>query len=368
MTPLTSTIKNEEEAYPLHDRAKILNNRAAHVITTTGNYEEGINLFTKALKLTERSTLLESSQQKDQVPCSCKFCSLESCLVLTEDRKCHHQCSSLCSSPSTRMDLAVDDDHSDQQEHATKTKNDNIDTSSIEDPTDYYDGVHDNSPPTTTNYCPQQHESASCCNTAFHYQKEKAEEDNDGGFVYQRLFLINDQSIVDSHYMGSTLSLIIIFNLALTHHQMGLMGIDSDKKESLSPPSNQTVSSKSTKSLQHAVKFYEVAYQLRVNSTEQQSFQTDNNTMDDDDNHHYNDRTVVNFRLTMIIANNIGQIHRVAGNSKKYTMCLQHVLSSIMYVGQQLAPNTVFSSTEFDGFIRNVSPIVFHGSICASAA
>merc|ERR1719491_2680129 len=112
---------------------------------------------------------------------------------------------------------------------------------------DYYDGVHD------TN-CTQQHESTSCCNTsALHWQKEKADEENDGGFVYQRLLRIDEQSIIENHYMGSTLSLIIIFNLALTHHLMGID--DSDTIESLSSsPSNQTISSKRIKILQHAVK------------------------------------------------------------------------------------------------------------------
>ena len=117
------------------------------------------------------------------------------------------------------------------------------------------------------------------------------------------------------------------------------------------------------------MKLYQLANELHVNYTEQQSPRTYNNTMDDDDDHNDNDNIVVSLRLTMIISNNIvGQIHRVVGNSKKYATCLQHLLSSIMYVGQQFVPNTVFNSTEFDGLIRNVSPIVFHDSICASTA
>merc|ERR1711957_422174 len=111
-----------------------------------------------------------------------------------------------------------------------------------------------------------------------HYQE--AEEDSDGGFVYQRLLLIDDHSINENHYMGSTLSLVIIFNLALSHHRMGI-GNDNNNKESID-------FTKNTKSLQHAVKLYELAYQLHVNYTEQRSLHTDNNnnnTMDiDNDN------------------------------------------------------------------------------------
>ena len=90
---------------------------------------------------------------------------------------------------------------------------------------------------------------------------------------------------------------------------------------------NPTDFTKNFNSLQNAIKLYELANQLHVNYTEQQSFHTYNNTMEDDDNDHddHYSRTVVTLRLTMIVSNNIGQIHRVAGNSKKYTMNLQHL-------------------------------------------
>ena len=53
------------------------------------------------------------------------------------------------------------------------------------------------------------------------------EKDNDGGFVYQKLLLIDDHSINANHYMGSTLSSIIIFNLALSNHLMGVDNINT---------------------------------------------------------------------------------------------------------------------------------------------
>merc|ERR1712166_1181435 len=108
---------------------------------------------------------------------------------------------------------------------------------------------------------------------------------------------------------GSTLSLIILFNLALTHH---LMGIDSDNdKDSSSTAENST---KKLQSLQHALKLYEFAYQLHTDYIEQQSWHT---KMDDDD---VDNKEVVSLRLTMIVSNNLGQIHRVVGNSKKHAL------------------------------------------------
>ena len=128
MITSTSTIKNKEKAYHRYDLAKVLNNKAAHVIETTGNYEDGIELFTKALKLNEQKLQLESSQKDQLVPCSCRFRSLESCFVLTEGRK-HQNRLSLCLLPSTRMDTIIDDNIDNfikQELHDTKKRNDNV--------------------------------------------------------------------------------------------------------------------------------------------------------------------------------------------------------------------------------------------------
>ena len=53
---------------------------------------------------------------------------------------------------------------------------------------------------------------------------------------------------------------------------------------------------------------------------------------------------------------------------------MNYCATMYVVVGQQqqlaaVVPNTaVFNAIEWDGLIRNVSPIIFRGSICASAA
>jgi hypothetical protein len=58
----------------------------------------------------------------------------------------------------------------------------------------------------------------------------------------------------------------------------------------------------------------------------------------------------------MIVSNNLGEIHRAAGDTDKHTMCLQHLLSTIMYmVDSNLG---VLDSNEMDGFYSNVSHVM----------
>merc|ERR1740130_1632212 len=198
---------------------------------------------------------------------------------------------------------------------------------------------------------------------------DDSNNNNDDGFVYRRLLLVNNRSIEEDHFMGATLSLIIIFNLALAHH---LMIIDIANNESLA--SSTTIGYCSTNNqklnaLQRALKLYELAYQLHIKYIEHLSQCTTLTTTDDDDddNGNHTKRISITLHLTMIFSNNLGQIHRVAGNTKKHIMCLQHLLNNIMYMGQQSQHVNVLDSKEFDGFFHNISPIVFNG-VCASAA
>ena len=70
----------------------------------------------------------------------------------------------------------------------------------------------------------------------------------------------------------------------------------------------------------------------------------------------------------MIISNNLGEIHHATGNKGKHTLCLQHLLSAIMYVVDSNL--VVLDSNEMDGFYSNVAPIMglSNKNICAQAA
>jgi hypothetical protein len=120
------------------------------------------------------------------------------------------------------------------------------------------------------------------------------------------------------------------------------------------------------KLLQKSLQLYELAYQLHVDEQQQRDEQ------DDQDFHQYG-----SLRFTMIISNNLSEIHRVAKNPNKHAMCLQHLLSTIMFVvdGQYIGSGGGITSSslstsmseELDGFFRNTSAIMAH-DICARAA
>jgi len=175
------------------------------------------------------------------------------------------------------------------------------------------------------------------------------------GFIYHRPLLIHNHCIEEGHFMGITLSLIILFNLALAHHLKAIsIGTCENKCDEISSHSNEY----KTQVLQQALQLYELSYQLHVDYLRHPK--APDGTIPGD-----HSRNIGSLRFTMIISNNLGEIHRVAGNSKKHKMCLHHLLSAIMYMVD--CNLIVLDSTEMDGFYHNVSPIMLTG-VCAQAA
>ena len=70
----------------------------------------------------------------------------------------------------------------------------------------------------------------------------------------------------------------------------------------------------------------------------------------------YNQSMIGSLRFTMIVSNNLGEIHRAAGNTEKHTMCLQHLLSAMMYMVD--SDLLVLESSSMNGFYSNVAPIM----------
>jgi len=141
-------------------------------------------------------------------------------------------------------------------------------------------------------------------------------------FIYKRPIYSSPKFAQRGHSPGITLSLIIILNLAMAHH---LSAIQHDHCR---------------KRLQKALQLYELAHQLQM------------------------EEEIYSPRATMIIANNVGEIHRAVNNHNKHAMCLQHLLSTMMYMIDCRIP---VSSIELEGFFRNTSQLILHNN-CASAA
>lgn len=168
--------------------------------------------------------------------------------------------------------------------------------------------------------------------TASKFNSDKSlnqDESSSSGYVHRQPILITSQAIQEDHTMGLTLPLIITFNLALVHH--------------LSAISEEVLN---RRKLGKVLQLYELAYRWQMESEE--------------------DEQVECIRFTLIISNNLGEIHRVVSNRIKYERCLQHVLSTLMFMVDCRIIDSE-SRLDMDGFLRNTSQIILQER-CAAAA
>jgi tetratricopeptide (TPR) repeat protein len=121
-----------------------------------------------------------------------------------------------------------------------------------------------------------------------------------------------------------TLSFILLYNLALTHHLSAIDGQLCLKK------------------LQKALSLYELAYTLQMTEDIELSM-----------------------LQTMAIVNNLGQIHTALGNQDQSQSCFEHLLSTIMLLKDYGDRESVDS---LDGFILNCMPLILVGEASAPAA
>jgi tetratricopeptide (TPR) repeat protein len=340
----------EKDMYPPELLAKKLNNRASFLIST-GKYQEGIELLTRALELNDRilSSSSSDSSNDNKTPCSCKFCSLEACLSTTEQ----DQDSATC------LTTMMDHDHEKQEQgHHVKNKtytNKNINTNSRQnnyinhDHTDQSEENPTHRPRSINATDPHPQELESC-------RQETKDSDtyDDKFFVYRQPLLVNKYCIEENHFMGITLFLIVVFNLALAHHLMAIGGKLTKTDGECSP---RVADSKTVLEVhQKALQLYDLAYQLHQDYTQQ--------LLNTNTNEEYN-RAVGSLKFTMIVSSNVGEIYRVAGNQIEYKKCLDNLLSLMMYLVE--SDLVILNSTEMDGFYRNISPIMLD-DICAHPA
>jgi tetratricopeptide (TPR) repeat protein len=258
------------EAYPPHLLAQKLNNRGALCIET-GRYERAIATLTKALRLCKRVASDET--------CRCRFCGLDECMSMNQSVPPHRSL--------TRQD-AGSSFYGDCDSSRRMPRRSQEETSSSED---------------------------------FECR---------GGYIYRNPIHVSPHSMQEGHSMGATLSLIVIFNLALAHHLAAVQNSMCQRR------------------LQKALQLYKLAYQLY------QLYQLEEQPMQEVNLLHF----------TMIFANNLGEVHRTVNNRSEHMMFLQHLLSTIMYLVDCHIPA---ESIELDGFFRNTSQLILQKR-CASAA
>lgn len=325
MPPLVSIRSSTTEVYPPHLLAQKLTNRASYLLTIR-KYDEGIVLLTKALKLTEQN-IFSANLRK---PCPCKSCSLEFCLSMGQ----------VCFSSLMEIEKKEHDVDKNRYKNNDTKDDENENGGENDDAEDECD--HDES--------------------GKEYERKPQDKDNalagienQDGFVYRRPFLVPRICIEEGHYMGVSLSLIILYNLALAHHLEGISMITPSQSEPDEFLSRQPPSKAKMQVLKQALQLYELAYQLHMDYIERPDAPPTGK----------HNRNVGSLRFTMIVSNNLGEIHREARNPMKHKMCLQHLLSAIMYMVD--CNLVILDSSEMDGFYQNLSPIML-SDICAKAA
>jgi tetratricopeptide (TPR) repeat protein len=144
-------------------------------------------------------------------------------------------------------------------------------------------------------------------------------------------FIFREPIFIPSHTADHTSStyyvkssFMLLYNLALTHHLSALGGKDTQKR------------------LQKALKLYELAYTIQMTEDIQ--------------------LTVLQ---TMAIVNNLGLVHASLQDEVKSRQCLQHLLSSIMFLHECGERDSV---EQIDGFISNVMPLILMGALAPAAA
>ena len=154
---------------------------------------------------------------------------------------------------------------------------------------------------------------------------DESDDTNKEGFIYSQPIRIPAQHA--SCVGGHTLSLILILNVAMAHHQSALQ-----KKRS---------GNHHRRLLEKALKLYELAHEILMESR------------------------ICSPQATIIISNNVGEIHRSVNNEEKHRMCLKHLLSTMMFMVDNNV--SIQNSKEWDGFLRNTSQLILQQN-CAGAA
>lgn len=195
---------------------------------------------------------------------------------------------------------------------------------------------------------PQHHHSEIGQGVQCHLDHEESDTCNKGatsGYIYQDPIRIPYQALAEGRCLGVTLPLIVVFNLALAYHL------------------NAIHNHASREHLETILQLYEMAYYWH---TEQERLVQPMSPS----------ANVSNLKFVMIIANNLAQIHLAVQNNKKHQLCLQHLLSTMMFVvdglqfsSPEMRPttNAVIPQREWQGFLSNVSSLFLRTQVAAAA-
>lgn len=297
----------EQSARHKHWTAQKLNNQAASYIDV-GCYDKAVALLVDALCLSPLSASRTSSPA-----CPCSQCTLEECIAYSEERASR---------------LRLQEQQQQQQRMVGKKRS--------------IDGVVINSSAGT-------------------------DDEPKEGYIHKRPIRVTPTAIREGHAMGSTLSLIVTFNLALANHLKALT-----YKDSLAT----NACSRTRDTLRKVLRLYELAYKWQSELSQPQQPRTETAMTTSGVSSSGNEATTLSatptttskqaqpssnnnevipstnttssstststnsssyctsksLRFDMIVCNNLSQIHKMANNALKQKKCLEHLLSIILFV------------------------------------
>ncbi len=173
------------------------------------------------------------------------------------------------------------------------------------------------------------------------YQKHVVNESD--CIVFRRPLRVSQTIIQEKHYMGSTLTVMILFNLALAHQLLGM-----------AIPSAWPTYEDRFENMDRALKLYELCIHA-----------TDGCNCSD----------AASLRLKLLVMNNLSQIHKLSGFPKKYRLCLEFLLRAMMFVahgheGEWDLDYQILTPFEIDAIYRNMqsSSVLMGKEVHAAAA
>mmetsp|Transcript_28031 Transcript_28031/g.65859 ORF Transcript_28031/g.65859 Transcript_28031/m.65859 type:complete len:418 (+) Transcript_28031:290-1543(+) len=296
-------IDSREDRLKNHLHAQKLNNIAASCIDV-GQYGKAVAVLVKALCLSPIDENNDSSRAFNEGDiCSCPRCSLDECIAYSEDR---------AAALAAREQRYRGTNCYGCADNNCKTKKRRIDVAATDENTSY--GSH------------ERYESTI-------------------GYTHRRPIYVPPAVCNEGHIMGSMLSLIITFNLALASHLQVI-------SNSLSHPDCELTEERRVKLLK-VLRLYELAYRWQEDFYQQEDKRNDLNSSSSSlgEKSYYgsgNESTTTtngtaspingdsnkysSLRFDMIICNNLSEIHRMLQNDSKQEKCLEHLLSLLMVV------------------------------------
>ena len=354
---------NDAKASPSHLYAQQLNNSAALCIEI-GHFSRAIISLQKALELNRSHK--KGWKDRGQQVCKCNRCTLDACIAFSENTPSEATTAfngdnysnsntkrrKVCLSPKKDSAFWKPPAHLKQQQSIPKDQDD----SDKENATTIRTNIHKN---ISRSPRPQSHQECRDDN--------RGDDSVSGGYIYRRPIRVS----CEGHAMGSTLYLIVTFNLALAHHLQTVSSY-TDNAEGRA------------KDVHRTLVLYELTYKwqlklLCARNKNKDSNSTKKGQLESSQLSPPSCTAVTSIRFNMMIRNNLSQIHRLVGNHSKHKRCLEHLLSTVMVVTEYKSRSTmnrVISNNtndprhmELDGFLQNTTALILRGEgHCANAA